>query len=274
MRRMIAIVLMVVLCFSLTACGKSEAAKKVDALILEIGEVTAEREDAVIAAETAYAALNEEEKSEVENYPILTTSRKELDEALYEKRLEELYTAVYGEWVNVNDMDSYVFGQNGTGTHGEMSIEYTIDPENMLLSVVEGVANITARDFSIDLESSTPKLTPEDAVTYYVEAENYDTIAQQIREEYTDILTSYEYWSNTQGLNYIMFAEYGGGWFLLSGTTLDMRWTWEDNNTIKVSFEYDGTTYSNILTIINTNEGPRMINDQNIVQYIPKNKLK
>lgn len=272
MRKTIAIALLIVLCFSLVACGKSEAAKKVDALILEIGEVTVEREDAVIAAETAYAALNEEEKSEVENYSILTTSRKELDEALYEKRLEELYTAVYGEWINVNDMDSYEFGQDGAGTHGEKSIEYTIDSENMMLSVVEGVANITARDFSIDLESSTPKLIPKDAAAYYVEAKNYDTIAQQIREEYTDILTSYEYWSNTQGLNYIMFGESGGGFFLLSGTTLGMQWDWIDNNTIKASFEYSGTEYSNVLTIINTNEGPRLINDQMIVQYIPKNK--
>lgn len=45
------------------------------------------------------------------------------------------------------------------------------------------------------------------------------------------------------------------------------------NNTIKASFEYSGTKYSNILTIIDTTDGPRLVNEENVVQFIPKNKL-
>ena len=71
-----------------------------------------------------------------------------------------------------------------------------------------------------------------------------------------------------------MFGESGAGFFLLSGTTLGMEWEWVDNNTIKATFEYSGTKYSNILTIINTTDGPRLVNDQNVVQFVPRNKLK
>ena len=190
------------------------------------------------------------------------------------KKTETLINAISGEWVNVNDMDRYVFQQDGTGTHEGKTVEFTIDPESMLLSVTEGVASAATQEFSIDLESNVKRLIPQNAETYYVEAENYDTIAQQIREEYTEILTGYEYWSNTQGLNYIMFDESGGGGFLLSGATLGMQWEWVDNNTIEISMEDSGTTYSNVVTIVNTADGPRLVNDQLVVQYVPKNKLK
>ena len=71
-----------------------------------------------------------------------------------------------------------------------------------------------------------------------------------------------------------MFDESGGGGFLLSGATLGMQWEWVDNNTIEISMEYSGTTYSNVVTIVNTADGPRLVNDQLVVQYVPKNKLK
>jgi len=274
MKKVISLLLALVLCISLCACGKSKAIKEVETLIDAIGEVTADSETAVLTAEKAYDALTTEESEQVENYSALMEAREALDSALYEKHVNELLDCVSCEWVNVNDMDRYVFQQDGTGTHEGKNIEFTIDPENMLLSVTEGVTGTATQEFKIDLEYKTPRLIPQNAVTYYVEAKNYETIAQQIRDEYTEILTSYEYWSNTQGLNYIMFDESGGGWFLLSGTTLGMTWEWLDNNTIKASFEYSGTTYSNVLTIINTTDGPRLVNDQLVVQFTPKNKLK
>ncbi len=274
MKRIISLVLVLALCLSLCACGKSKAVKNVEAMIDAIGEVTVDSEAAVVEAENAFDALTDEEKDKVENYAVLIEARTMLDAALYEKYVAELYAAIACEWINVNDMDSYVFQQDGTGTHGDKAVEFTIDPENLLLTVTEGVSSITTREFTIDLENKTPRLVPKDAATYYVETKNYDAIAQQIRAENTDILTSYEYWSNTQGLNYIMFSENGGGWCLLSGLTLGMQWEWQDNNTIRISFDYYGTTYASVVTIINTTEGPRLVNDQFVVQFAPKNKLK
>lgn len=269
----ISLILVFVLCLSLCSCGKSKAVKNAENLISSIGEVTADSESAVVAAEKAYAGLTEKEKEAVENSAVLTEARAALETALYEKHLNDLYAAVSCEWVNVNDMDRYIFNQDGTGTHGEKTITFTIDPENQLLSVTEGVSSPTTQEFTLDLENNPPRLIPNPPATYYVDADHYDAIAQEIRDEYTDILTGYEYWSNTRGLNYIMFDGAGGGFFLLSGATLGMQWEWMDNNTIKASFEYSGTKYSNILTIIDTTDGPRLVNEENVVQFIPKNKL-
>lgn len=274
MKKVITIFLTIfMLCLSLCSCGKSKAVKNVEDLIGSIGVVSADSEAAVAAAEKAYSELTEKEKETVENATVLTEAKETLEIALQEKRLEELYDAISGEWVNVYDMDHYLFNRDGSGTHEGKEIEYTIDPEAQTMSITEGVSAVT-QNFKMDLEKKTPRLIPENAAVYYVEAQNYDTVAQEIRQEYTEILTSYEYWSNTQGLNYIMFGESGGGFFLLSGTTLGMEWEWLDNNTFKASFEYSGTRYSNILTIIETNEGPRLINDQNIIMFTPKNKIK
>ena len=46
------------------------------------------------------------------------------------KKTETLINAISGEWVNVNDMDRYVFQQDGTGTHEGKTVEFTIDPES------------------------------------------------------------------------------------------------------------------------------------------------
>ena len=274
MKKVITIFLTIfMLCLSLCSCGKSKAVKNVEDLIGSIGVVSADSETAVAAAEKAYSELTEKEKETVENAVVLTEAKRTLEIALQEKRLEELHDAISGEWVNVYDMDHYLFNRDGSGTHEGKEIEYTVDPEAQTMSITEGVSAVT-QNFKMDLEKKTPRLIPENAAVYYVEAQNYDTVAQEIRQEYTEILTSYEYWSNTQGLNYIMFGESGGGFFLLSGTTLGMEWEWLDNNTFKASFEYSGTRYSNILTIIETNEGPRLINDQNIIMFTPKNKIK
>lgn len=274
MKKTISLILVLGLCLSLCSCGKNKAVKNVENLINAIGQVSANSKDAVAAAEKAYSELTEKEREAVGNYSVLTEARSALDAALREKQLEDLYTAVSCEWVNVNDMDRYVFNPDGTGTHGEKTVDFTIDPDNKVLSVTEGATSSATTEFTIDLENNPPRLIPKNAATYYVAAENYEAIAQEIRDEYTDILTSYEYWSNTRGLNYIMFGESGAGFFLLSGTTLGMEWEWVDNNTIKATFEYSGTKYSNILTIINTTDGPRLVNDQNVVQFVPRNKLK
>ena len=66
MKKLTALLMAVILVFSLTACGaqKSEAVKNTESLIKAIGTVTAESGEAITAAEAAYAALTEEEKIE------------------------------------------------------------------------------------------------------------------------------------------------------------------------------------------------------------------
>lgn len=91
MKKIIALLLLFSLCLSLCACGKSPAVKNVEALIDGIGQVTAEKENAVISAEEAYNALTVEEKDTVDNYTILTTARKDLNKALFIERINDIH---------------------------------------------------------------------------------------------------------------------------------------------------------------------------------------
>ena len=91
MKRGISLVLAIVICFVLCACGKSEAVVKVEELISAIGEVSLESKNAIESAQEAFNALPEEEKAEVENYYVLVESHdtfKQL-EAIEEQRLLE-----------------------------------------------------------------------------------------------------------------------------------------------------------------------------------------
>ena len=68
MKKLIALLLTLVLCLSLCACGKSEAAQAVEEMIDGIGEVTYESKAKLDEIEAAYESLSDKEKEEVENY--------------------------------------------------------------------------------------------------------------------------------------------------------------------------------------------------------------
>lgn len=184
---------------------------------------------------------------------------------------EILKETLVGEWVNVYNCDVFVFNADGTGTHDGAEITYRC--ENEIIYITEGITSVEEKKYTLITVSNDLRLLPESKDSYYATRERYDVIEEQMRAEYTAILTSYEYWSNTQGLNYVMFSANGGGWFLLSGTTLVMSWEWVDNNTIKMSIDNNGTIYTNVVTIANTDEGPYLIDDVGVILYTPKNPL-
>lgn len=90
MKKIIALVLVLVMCLSLTAC-KSKEARNVEKMIEAIGAVSLESESAIVSAENAYEALTEEDKAEIENYEILTTARTTLDALIYEAEMNAKY---------------------------------------------------------------------------------------------------------------------------------------------------------------------------------------
>ena len=65
-KKLLIYLLAAVMILSLTACGKSEAAKAVDEQISAIGTVSLDSEAAIAAAETALAGLSEEDSKQVE----------------------------------------------------------------------------------------------------------------------------------------------------------------------------------------------------------------
>lgn len=80
MKRIISLLLAIVMCVSLCACGKSEAAKAVQKAISEIGEVTYTSGPAIAEAEMLYNELTDAEQTTVNNYDILVQSQEKYDE--------------------------------------------------------------------------------------------------------------------------------------------------------------------------------------------------
>ena len=84
MKKLMALMVALVLCLSLCACGKSAAVKETEAAIDEIGEVTLESKSAIEIAERKFDSLTDKEKEKVENRLILSEA-----EAEYERLIKE-----------------------------------------------------------------------------------------------------------------------------------------------------------------------------------------
>jgi len=106
-KRMTAMILILAMCLSLCACGKSDAVVNTEELISSIGEVTWQSEAAISAAQQAYDALSEDEKKQVENYTVLEEAQKKYAQ---DKAIAEMLIREENEKTNFsNAKDSYSF---------------------------------------------------------------------------------------------------------------------------------------------------------------------
>lgn len=109
MKRILTMILVICLCIGLCACGKepeeteitetteraeptkSIEAQKADELILAIGEVSLEKESAILAAKAYYDTLTDRQKAEVENLAVLETAIEDLDALKKDEELKQIY---------------------------------------------------------------------------------------------------------------------------------------------------------------------------------------
>ena len=127
MKRVIAALLSLSLCFALCSC-KSQEATNVDNLICSIGEVTSESGNAIQKAETAVDALSEKDCEQLEHLDELKSARARYDDLVDRDKAEQLIDAINNVKVNVT-LDSkdaiYAVSQHGaTILDGEGSYEH------------------------------------------------------------------------------------------------------------------------------------------------------
>lgn len=89
MKKAISLLLALVLCLSLCACGKSEAVLDCEKQIENLGDITLDSRSAIEYARIAYEGLSEKEQGKVGNYEKLTNA-----EAEYNRLLDELNAKV------------------------------------------------------------------------------------------------------------------------------------------------------------------------------------
>ena len=135
MKKAISLLLALVLCLSLTACGKSEAVKNVEAMIDALGEITLESIDAIRSAEDAYNALTADEQKKVENYKSLTAARDAYFELALVGDWAELYINLYDVEGMYNQL-RMVLNADMTGT------EYADGEEAFTWSVTDCILNV------------------------------------------------------------------------------------------------------------------------------------
>ena len=82
MKKAVCLIFSIMMLLALSACGKSKEAARVDDLILSIGEVSLESNEAIGAAEDAYNALTDKDKADVEHYSDLEEAKSEFEKML------------------------------------------------------------------------------------------------------------------------------------------------------------------------------------------------
>lgn len=113
MKKAIAILVAFCLSLGLCACGgnsaptKSAEAQKADELILAIGEVSLEKESAVLAAKAYYDTLTAEQKAQVENIAVLESAVQELDALKKAGEYKEIYDKALEYEANLQFDEAY-----------------------------------------------------------------------------------------------------------------------------------------------------------------------
>lgn len=251
MKKIVAMVLALAIVLSLSACGKSKAAKAADELILSIGTVTLDSESSIIKAEEAVAALASDDIEDLENLELLKSSRAEFDElkAAELQRIEEervLNLVTCESWFGIFDGDEYKFNEDGSGFHDSATLEYKIDDGNIYIT--EGATGTTKVELTIDESSSNVKLVMSNTDVYYVQKSAFDSVSEGIRAEYSAELTGHQAWALYNGTKfamYFIFYEGGSGCTLTYAGNFDLEWEFVDNNTLKITVTTNQKQFAN-----------------------------
>ena len=94
MKKILSFLLVLTLVLSLSACGKSEAAKTVDDQIAAIGDVTLDSEASIAAAEEAVAALPEADKKQLGNLGALEEARSTYESLVLDAAATQIEDAI------------------------------------------------------------------------------------------------------------------------------------------------------------------------------------
>lgn len=179
MKRGISLVLVLVMCLSLCACGKSEAVKKVEEQISAIGDVSLDSKNAIDSAQQAFDALPEDEKAKVENYFQLVESQtalKGLEELEEQRLIKETYDNIKASWYVVNQMgsDLYSIWHGCIFKKDEMSkngIQFFVD--NTALNEKDVIEGLASRNYVNEQYAKTGKKwndVGEDVKQFYRDA--------------------------------------------------------------------------------------------------------
>lgn len=101
MKKIIAVLLILVMALSFAACGKSQAVKDAEAAISNIGEVSLDSGRAIANAEKLYSGLSEKDAKSVENYSVLTEAREKYNSLVYDAAIDNMGSYDYQKAISL-----------------------------------------------------------------------------------------------------------------------------------------------------------------------------
>lgn len=119
MKKTLAIFLVCIIICALCACGQSEQAAEVDRMILAIGAVTLNSEQAIVAAEQAYANLVYQDQAQIFHYETLLNARAEYDRLVNISKAEAVDAAI--EDIGAVDLQSLTKIRSARTAYDELS---------------------------------------------------------------------------------------------------------------------------------------------------------
>ena len=194
MKRCLSVLLAVLLCLSLCACGKQEKEQvlQVEELIRAIGEVNAESGPRIEAAEQAYNALEEKEREQVGGAFYLPLARKELEKLLAEQAEKEAAASEKAA------RQSYELSVQGDWDESEDILEQIAENVDMLVGYLYEEADIPFGDFVDSMEvHATLRLRPNHTYSVFLEGEDLEVTLAGMREglmRYLEHLYRYALW--------------------------------------------------------------------------------
>lgn len=94
-KKIVIILMLLSLMFTLCACGKSKKVTELEELIASIGEVSLEKQSSIEEAQKNYQELSDSDKAKVENYGVLEAASAELNKLLEVQAAIDSYLSFY-----------------------------------------------------------------------------------------------------------------------------------------------------------------------------------
>ncbi len=190
MKRGISLVLALMMCLSLCACGKSKAAKECENLINVIGEISIDSKGAIEAAEKAYAALTSDEKDSISESAV----------ALEDARSAYIFELSKAAYQNINS--SY-----------EITQALGSDLYNGLYVVIHGSDAVKGNNVIENLSEECLNLSEDDikaglsyALAKYKYGKSWDELSNEEKETYIKVAEGYAFDDESIGENRLFIA--------------------------------------------------------------------
>lgn len=181
MKKGIWIVISICFCFALSSCGRSEAARNADNLILRIGQITMDSKEKIDAAEEAVESLEKTDHDQLKHLPELEQA-KDAYLSLQADEIEALIDAISaGDRENTNSIKR----ARGKYNSVEPRIQQRVENYAKLVEFENELSDLKVREL-IDQIDQIGEVSPDQQLTISKMQAEYNSLKKEEKERITN----------------------------------------------------------------------------------------